>query len=120
MQPFRGFVVPTATPVPDQFFDELLPVLGLAELRVLLFLIRCTYGSRRVSADLSLRQMLTGVHDSDGYLVAPGIGLSKATLCRALASLRRRGVIIAERQRSAEQGNEPTRYRLNTGSFGTS
>jgi hypothetical protein len=120
MPDFRGFVVATATPVPDQFFDELLPVLGLAELRVLLFIIRCTYGSRRPTADLSLRQILTGVYDSEGLLVAPGIALSKATLCRALAGLRRRQVIVAERQRSVEAGNEPTRYRLNTGSFGAS
>lgn len=118
MPEFQGFTVPTATPVPDQIFDELLPVLGLAELRVLLFLVRCTYGSRRLTADLSLRQMLTGVTDGEGYQVAPGVGLSKATLCRALASLRQRKVIVAERQQSPELGNEPTRYRLNIAFFG--
>ena len=52
MEEFNGFTVPTATSVPDQFFDELMPTLGLAEMRVLLFIIRCTYGSRRVSADM--------------------------------------------------------------------
>jgi transcription initiation factor IIE alpha subunit len=117
MGEFRGFVVPTATPVPDQFFDELLPVLNLAETRVLLVIIRCTYGSRRPSADLSLRQIMEGVSDAEGYPVAPPIGLSKATVCRALAALRRRRIIIAQRQRSAERGNEPTVYRLNAGVF---
>lgn len=117
MQPFRGFIAGTSTPVPDQLFDELLPVLGLAELRVLLFLIRCTFGSRRPVAEISLRQMLEGVEDSDGYPLAPGVGLSKATLCRALASLKRRQVIIAQRQRSEEAGNEPTLYSLNMGFF---
>jgi hypothetical protein len=117
VEPFGGFTAGTSTPVPDQFFDELLPVLGLAELRVLLFLIRCTFGSRRPVAEISLRQMLEGLTDADGYPLAPGVGLSKATLCRALASLRRRQVIIAERRHSAEQGNEPTRYRLNMGFF---
>jgi predicted PilT family ATPase len=114
---FQGFNLLSATPVPDQFFDELLPELGLAEIRVLLFIVRCTVGSRRQTADLSLKQMLRGIEDSDGVVVAPPVGLSKATLCRALASLRARKVIVAERRRSADLGNEATRYRLNTGFF---
>lgn len=117
MEEFEGFRLPGATSVPDQFFDELMPTLGLAEMRVLLFIIRCTYGSRRISADISLRQMLQGVKDNEGYLVAPGVGLSKATVCRALNVLKQRKVIIAERQRSEDLGNEPTTYRLNMGFF---
>ncbi len=115
IEEFAGFTKPTATPVPDQFFDELLPKLGLAEIRVLIFIIRCTYGSRRPSADISLRQMLDGVYDTDGFLMAPGLNMSKATVCRALSLLRRRKVIIAKRQRSSEFGNEPTVYSLNMG-----
>ncbi|MEI6502955.1 MAG: replication protein [Armatimonadota bacterium] len=113
MDEFGGFTVPTATAVPDQFFDELMPTLGLAEMRVLLFIIRCTYGSRRISADISLRQMVEGVQDAEGYQLAPGVGLSKATVCRALSTLRRRQVVIAQRRRSEDLGNEPTTYRLN-------
>jgi transcription initiation factor IIE alpha subunit len=113
MDEFGGFTIATATPVPDQFFDELMPTLGLAEMRVLLFIIRCTFGSRRGSADLSLRQMLEGVWDADGYQMAPGVGLSKATVCRALSALRRRKIVIAQRRRSEDLGNEPTTYRLN-------
>ena len=118
MRTFEGFVRPTATPVPDELFDELLPVLNLSELRVLLFIVRCTYGSRRLAADISLRQMMEGLRDGEGYLVAPGLGLSKASICRALRSLRRREIIAAQRQRSKHSGNEPTRYRLNTGPMG--
>jgi transcription initiation factor IIE alpha subunit len=117
LKPFAGFTAGTSTPVPDQFFDELMPLLGLAEMRILLFLIRCTFGSRRPVADVSLRQMMEGVSDAEGYPLAPAVGMSKATVCRALANLRRRQVIIAERQRSKDQGNEPTRYRLNMGFF---
>jgi transcription initiation factor IIE alpha subunit len=117
MGEFRGFVIPTATTVPDQFFDELLPTLHLSELRVLLFIIRCTYGSRRLSAEISLRDMMDGVVDAEGRLLAPAVGLSKATVCRALAALRKRKIIIAERRRTAENGNEPTCYRLNSGVF---
>jgi transcription initiation factor IIE alpha subunit len=117
MQEFGGFSIPSATAVPDQFFDELMPTLGLSELRVLLFLIRCTYGSRRLTAEISLRQMLEGVYDADGYVLAPGVGLSKATVCRALSVLRQRKIIVAQRRRSEDQGNEPTSYRLNMGFF---
>lgn len=109
--------MPSATAVPDQFFDELMPTLGLAEMRVLLSIIRCTYGSRRLAAEISLRQMLEGVVDAEGYQQAPAVGLSKATLCRALASLRRRKIILAERRRSEDLGNEATSYRLNMGFF---
>lgn len=117
MPSFRGFTAGTSTPVPDQLFDELMPLLGLAEMRLLLFLIRCTFGSRRPMAEISLRQMIDGMTDTDGYPLAPGVGMSKATVCRALASLRRRNVIVAERRRSEDQGNEPTRYHLNMGFF---
>ena len=113
MDEFGGFTVPTATSVPDQFFDELMPTLGLAEMRVLLFIIRCTFGSRRISADISLRQMLEGVWDAEGFQLAPGVGLSKATVCRALKSLKQRRIVIAQRRRSEDLGNEPTTYRLN-------
>lgn len=117
MEEFEGFTSPTATAVPDQFFDELMPTLGLAEMRVLLFIIRCTYGSRRISVNISLRQMLEGIFDAEGYVQAPGVGLSKATLCRALSTLRQRRIIVAERRCSEDNGNEPTAYRLNMGFF---
>ena len=39
---FAGFDEPNYTQVPDALFDELLPHLGDAELRVLLYIVRRT------------------------------------------------------------------------------
>ncbi len=117
LEEFSGFTIGTVTPVPDQLFDELLNILSASELKVLLFIIRCTFGSRRHAAEISLSQMMEGVYDAEGYLLAPGLKMSKATICRALSRLRKRRVIVAERQRSPERGNEPTVYRLNMAFF---
>lgn len=54
---FSGFVFPTTTPVPDQLFDELLPRLSGAELKVLMYIIRRTFGFKKQSDDISLAQL---------------------------------------------------------------
>ena len=51
---FPGFVFPTTTPVPDQLFDELLHRLSGAELKVLLYIVRRTFGFKKQSDDISL------------------------------------------------------------------
>jgi DNA-binding transcriptional ArsR family regulator len=99
--------------VPDQLFDELLPDLSGAELKVLLYIIRRTFGFKREADAISISQLLTGITTSDGRILDRGVGLSKPALLAALRSLAEQGIIIAERQHSPERGNEPTIYRLN-------
>jgi hypothetical protein len=111
-RPFRGFRSPAYTQVPDELFDELLPDLSGAELKTLLYVIRRTFGFKRESDSISLAQMLHGLHASDGRRLDRGVGISKPTLLQALRSLEDRQVIVTERRRSAEKGNEPTVYRL--------
>ncbi len=48
---FPGFRKPTYTPVPDELFDNLLPDLGNAELRALLYIIRRTFQYLRQTED---------------------------------------------------------------------
>ena len=43
-RPFRGFRSPSYTQVPDELFDELLVELSGGELKVLLYIIRRTFG----------------------------------------------------------------------------
>src|SRR3954466_979968 len=112
-RPFRGFRSPSYTPVPDELFDELLVDLSGAELKVLLYIIRRTFGFKRESDNISLSQMLTGLKTQDGRVLDRGVGLSKKTLLVALRALRERGVIVAEWRQSVEKGNEPTAYCLN-------
>lgn len=109
---FRGFHSPSYTIVPDELFDELLVILSGAELKVLLFIIRRTFGWKKDSDDISLSQMLHGITRKDGTALDRGVGLSKPTLLQALRSLQAKNLIVAERQRSTTKGDEPTRYRL--------
>ena len=109
---FSGFQVPNTTPIPDQLVDELLPILTGAEVKVVLYICRRTFGFKKQSDNISLNQMLRGVIRKDGRPLDGGVGLSKPTLLRALKSLREQQIIIAERRGSVERGNQPTNYRL--------
>ena len=90
--------------VPDQLFDELLAELSGAEIKVLLYIIRRTYGFKRERDAISLSQMLCGIQTKDGKVLDRGVGLSKPTLLAAMRGLTERGIVRAERQRSAERG----------------
>ncbi len=110
---FQGFASPNYTMVPDEVFDQLLSELSGAELKVLLYIIRRTFGFKRESDNISLSQMLGGLKSSDGRILDRGVGITKKTLLGALDSLEARNVIIRSRRQSAQRGNEPTAYRLN-------
>src|SRR6476661_340025 len=110
--PFRGFSGPNYTPVPDELFDDLMVDLSGAELRVLLYIIRRTFGFKRDADAISLSQMVSGITTRDGRVLDHGTGLSKATVARGLKGLRDKGIILAERHSSPERGHEATSYRL--------
>lgn len=112
-EPFLGFEGPNYTQVPDALFDELLAYLSGAEIKVLMYIIRRTFGFKRDSDTISLSQMLTGITTRNGKVLDRGTGLSKPSLLRALRSLQERQIIFTERRRSIERGDEPTVYRLN-------
>jgi hypothetical protein len=110
---FTGYASPNYTPVPDELFDEQLPDLSGAELKVLLYVIRRTFGFKRESDNISISQMLNGLHTYDGRQLDRGVGLTKKTLLLAIKSLEEKNIIFTERRRSVERGDEPTSYRLN-------
>src|SRR6476620_371403 len=107
---FAGFSSPNYTPVPDELFDQLIPQLSDAELRVLLYIIRRTFGFKREADAISLSQMVSGITTKDGRVLDSGTGLSKSTVARGLAGLRDKGVIVAEPRSSRANGDEPTTY----------
>ncbi len=109
---FDGFASPNFTQVPDELFDVLMPQLSDAELRVLLYIVRRTFGFKRDADAISLSQMVSGITTREGQILDRGTGLSKATVARGLAGLRAKGVILAERRSSVQRGNEATTYRL--------
>src|SRR5215217_5744949 len=110
---FTGFDSPNTTQVPDAFFDVVAPQLSEAELRVALYIIRRTFGFKKDSDNISLRQMVEGITTRDGRVLDRGTGLRKSAVANALNGLERKGVILSKRNRSAERGNEPTTYALN-------
>jgi len=109
---YEGFSNPNGTIVPDDVFDVLMPRLADAELRILLYIIRRTFGFKKTSDDISLRQMVEGITTRDGRVLDSGTGLSKPTVARGLVGLREKRIIVATRNRSVERGNEATSYRL--------
>lgn len=109
---FRGFRSPNTTPIPDELFDELMADLSGAELKVLLYICRRTFGFKKESDNISLNQMLRGITKKDNTRLDGGVGLSKPTLLRALRTLIQKKIILAEQRVSEEKGNEPTNYRL--------
>jgi DNA-binding transcriptional ArsR family regulator len=109
---FDGFTSPNYTQVPDELFDLLMPQLADNELRVLLYIVRRTFGFKRDSDTISLSQMVHGITTKDGQVLDAGTGLSKSTVARGLKSLREKGIIVATRNASKERGDQPTTYRL--------
>jgi Bacteriophage replication protein O len=110
---FKGYSKPNYTPVPDELFDEQLPDLSGAELKVLLYIIRRTFGFKKESDNISLNQLLHGITTKEDIVLDRGTGLSKKTLLETLKNLVEKNLIISERRRSKEKGDEPTTYRLN-------
>src|SRR4051795_10525273 len=109
---FEGFSSPNTTPVPDVLFDELLLRLDNAELRVLLYIIRRTYGFKRNTDDIAISQMVHGIRKKDGTILDRGTGMSKGSVTRGLKGLLKKGVIVARRNTSSTLGFEPTTYAL--------
>jgi len=89
-----------------------MPYLGLAELRVLLYIVRRTWGFKRDADTISLNQMVNGHRGRDGEQLDRGVNLSRRGISQALASLEEKRLIIRRRQQSAERGNEATLYAL--------
>lgn len=111
--PFQGFRFPNTTPVPDELFDELLADLSGAELKVLMYICRRTFGFKKENDTISISQMTDGIQKKDGEKLDRGTGLSKDSVARAVKSLEEKGVILRTRRRSEAKGDEPTTYQLN-------
>jgi len=111
---FRGFSSPSFTQTPNIFFDDLMPDLGEAELKVLLYIIRRTWGfsDKQEGDTIALSQLCNGIVTSDGKRLDRGTGLSKSGATKALLSLRTKGIITRIKNRDRLRGDTATTYRL--------
>ena len=112
---FAGFRSPNYTQVPDELFDELMADLSGAELKVLLYIMRRTFGFKKEQDNISLSQICNGITRANGKTLDRGTGLSKSTAQAALKGLVEKHIILATRRMSAEKGHEATTYALNLG-----
>lgn len=114
---FIGFASPRYTQVPDELFDDLLPDLTGAELKVLMYVIRRTFGFKRDSDHISLSQMVQGITRKDGSVLDRGTGLTKESVIKAARTLVDKGILVRTRVTSVEKGFESTEYSLKIAQF---
>jgi hypothetical protein len=105
---FEGFSSPNYTPIPDQLFDELLApgLLSECELRVLLYIMRRTFGFKKDRDTIAISQITDGIVKENGERLDWGAGVSKASAVRGIKGLESKGTT------SKERGFEPTTYGL--------
>lgn len=107
-----GFSAPQYTQIPDEFFDHVAPFLSEAELRVMLYILRRTFGWKKESDTISTSQIEGGIIKKDGTRLDHGAHVAHSTAVRAIAGLVAKGLITQEHQSSAENGNEATLYHV--------
>jgi Bacteriophage replication protein O len=111
--PFLGFQFPTTTPVPDEVFDVLMPQLSGAEVKVLLYICRRTFGFKKESDTISLHQIAHGITTRGGRVLDGGTGLCKRHVIRALKVLEKKNIIKVTRKVDETGLNEVNTYSLN-------
>ena len=109
----QGYTSPNYTQVPDELFDRQLPDLSGAELKVLLYIMRRTFGFKKDADDISLNQICRGITTKDGRVLDRGTGLSKSTAQLAIKGLLEKNIVLTTKRASKEKGNEATTYELN-------
>lgn len=109
---FAGFSTPNTTAVPDDFFDVLAPNLSEAELRVLIYIIRRTFGFKKDADTISLKQMVEGITTRDGRVLDRGTGMSRPGVTKGVKGLDAKGIIFRIHNSSREKGYEATAYQL--------
>ena len=113
---FPGFSSPRYTQIPDIVFDELQHRLSGSEYKVLMYILRRTFGFKKDADSISYTQMLNGIVRRDGARIDYGAGIkSPTTLTQAIKRLEELGVITAVRNSSQEKGLETTTYQPNMG-----
>ncbi|MFH1262772.1 MAG: replication protein [Pseudomonadota bacterium] len=111
-RPFEGFSEPRYTPVPDEFFDDLMVGLSLAEIRLVLYISRRTFGFKKRADAISLSQMEGGIRRKDGTVLDRGTGLSRRSILPALKSLIEKGIVVREERKNPEHGWQSSVYSL--------
>lgn len=109
---FSGFDTPRYTPIPDQLLDLLLADLSGAELKVLLYIMRRTFGWKKEADNIGLAQLTGGITTRDGRTLDVGTGLARSTAVAAVKSLEDWGLIERQENHAPDGADLPTTYRV--------
>lgn len=109
---FPGFNEPQFTLTPDILFDELAPALSECELRVLLYIIRRTFGFKKSADLISINQMAFGITTRTGKVLDRGTGMSRTSVIKGAKLLAAKGIIVSAPTRDEKGGFTATAYRL--------
>jgi hypothetical protein len=90
-----------------------LPVLSGAELKVLIYIARRTFGFKKRSDKISLSQITRGIVTRSGKRLDGGTGLTKSTAACAIRGLVDKNIIVKVRNTTPHRGNVPSTYALN-------
>jgi hypothetical protein len=101
---YEGFIKDIGTVVPDDVFDVLAPRLKESELRVLLYIVRHTFGWRKYSDAISLSQLTNGIRKRDGRIRDLGTGMSRKAVIAGVKGLVEKGIITVRKGRN-ERGD---------------
>jgi hypothetical protein len=107
-----GFYKPTTTQTPDPIFDYWLTRLTGAEMRVLLYAVRRTYGFKKDDDNISLDQFEHGIRTEEGAVLDEGCGCSRKSILRAIKLLIDKGILIKTRRHDADRRDDVNNYRL--------
>jgi|SRR5579871_336738 len=110
----RELLLPNSTQIPDVILDFWLSELSGAELKVVFYIARRTYGFRKLSDNISLSQICTGIKKRDGTVLDTGTGLSRSSVARAVKTLEEQGIILRKINLSQTSNeHEESTYSLN-------
>ncbi len=109
---YAGFKNLNSTPIPDEFFDLLAVNLSEAELRVLLYVMRRTFGFKKKADAISLSQLTGGIRRRDGSVLDYGTGLSRPAVLKAVNGLEAKGILSIEKRTGYDGRNEVNVYQL--------
>lgn len=110
---FTGYGHPGYTTIPDLFLDFQMQDLSEAEIKVMLYIFRRTYGWKKEQDAISYNQFLNGITTRDGRQLDRGAGISRSSLWKALKLVAEKEYIFTHKFQSGSGEKETTIYELN-------
>jgi phage replication O-like protein O len=93
-------LTPNFTQIPNILFDDWLPDLSKSELKVLLYIMRRTYGFHKKADKISLTQIQEGITTRGGDKLDNGTNLNRTNLTKAIQSLEQKNILLVDKESS--------------------